>query len=371
MKTIILANELAKRMFLTWLKEAKGLSKASVDQMLRSISQYEKEFPGEDFGLFNSDRAIRLKEFLRCKTHKGKKISSNSVRTYLMHLKSFFEWLSTQPGYRSKISKDSLAYLSVTKKEARLAAQSIIREYPSLEHIKKLIAKIEPISPVAMRDRAMISFTFLTGMRDSAIVSLPLGCIDEKKLVVRQDPRMGVDTKFSKIIYSKIFKLDDDLVQNVLNWIKYLKEKGFTSNDPLFPKAKMEMVENGISFKEAEEIIPRFWTTASSLRKIFKIRAHQARLPYYAPHTFRHSAISYALKLAHNCEELKAISQNFGHEDVITTLSVYANFQPEQLLDVLERMENNRHTQNDESSSQELLRKLAGMLEVLLKQKNE
>lgn len=342
MKYSKLENAKIKRGFRTWLIEAKGVAEATADQIFRSIALYEDCRKDESYALFNRDRALEYKETLRKKRHNGKTISQNSIRTYLIHLKSFFEWLGTQPGYK-KITPDSLEYLKVSKKESRLAAQRTIRKYPLMEYISKLVLSIDVESEVDQRDQALISFCFLTGMRDSALTSLPLGNIDEKKLYVFQNPHNGVKTKFSKIIYSKIFRFDEELLSIVIDWINTLKSKGYSIHDPLFPRSKSVQISEGYSFKEATEVEPRFWTTSNSIRNIFKQRAEKANLQYFPPHTFRHAAIYYALKFACNGEEIKAISQNFGHEDISTTLSTYAQYSPDHLFEVLDKMEFNEN----------------------------
>jgi len=56
-------------------------------------------------------------------------------------------------------------------------------------------------------------------------------------------------------------------------------------------------------------------------------------------HIFRelmfHLAVDLALKHCSNGEEMKAVSQNFGHEHIATTLSAYANFQTNRLTEIL------------------------------------
>ena len=38
-------------------------------------------------------------------------------------------------------------------------------------------------------------------------------------------------------------------------------------------------------------------------------------------------------------EEMKAISQNFGHEHIATTLSSYANYHPQRIADIIKNMD--------------------------------
>ncbi len=366
MKNIILINAKIKREYKEWLEKAKGLSITTVDQMLRPIVLYESIFNNEDFGHFRKQKALEFISYLRMKQN-GNKLSSNSIRTYLMHLKSFFEWLITQPGYKSKIHSSDLEYLRVSKKESRLAAQKTIRKYPSKQDIIDLVNSVEIKNDVDRRDQAIIAFSFLTGMRDSAIISLRLNCIDIERLWVEQNPRFGVNTKGSKIIFSKIFKFDKDLFDVVIRWVNYLKKKGYTDVDPVFPRCKNEFIDDGYSFQESTEIEPCFWSSSNSIRKIFKERSEKAHLPYFPPHAFRHSAVEYALGLARNGMEVKAISQNFGHEDVSTTISVYANLPLDQLMNLLDDMELGKKsiTLNEES-----IKMLTEMHKIVVTKKN-
>lgn len=327
-----------KRKYIDWLLEAKGLAETTIDKMMRAVDIFEEFSDYKDFNSFNLGRAKEFKKWLRNRKYKGKILAFNSYRTYLIHLRAFFEWLITQPGYKSRITSDSLEYLRITKKESRVVAQNQIRKFPYLEYIKNLADSIEGKNDVQLRNRALISFTFLTGMRDGAIVSLPLKSIDIDNLIVFQNPVLGVKTKFSKTIYSKIFKFDEKLLKYFTDWHQHLLEIGFSSNDPVFPRSKSSQGENSLSFEESTEIEPVFWESTGSMREIFKKTAASADLPYYRPHAFRHSAIYYALKITRNGDEFKAVSQNFGHEDVRTTLSVYAQYEPEKLIEVLSNL---------------------------------
>ena len=344
-----------KRKYTDWLLEARGFAESTVDQMIRAVDLYEEFTSYKDFSSFNLQKAKDFKQWLRKRMYNGKSIAFNSYRAYLIHLRKFFEWLITQPGYRSKITADSLEYLRITKKESRIVAQQPLRKFPYKEYIVNLAKSIEGQSEVERRNKALISFTFLTGMRDSAIISLPLKAVDIDRLIVCQNPVYGVRTKFSKTIYSKIFKFDEILLTNFIDWHKYLLDKGFSSTDPVFPRSRSTQGENSLSFEESTETEPIFLESTGSMRDIFKKTAAAADLPYHQPHSFRHAAIYYALKLARNADELKAISQNFGHEDVRTTLSVYAQYEPEKLIEVLASL---NYSGNQELKGKALLEEL-------------
>jgi integrase/recombinase XerD len=332
-------NERVKRKFFTWLRDAEGLCDSTIDGIEKAILLYEDFTKQADFTSLKPDKAIAFKKWLVRRKFRGKQISVTTFHSYLRYLKRFFSWLSWQPGYKSKITPDVVSYLRISEKEERIATQYVPTKYPPLEYVVKLANSIEINSEIDLRDRALISFTLLSGMRDQAIVTLPLGCLDADNLTVSQDPRQGVQTKFSKYIPSTIFPFDDKLAGYVRKWVEHLKDKGYGTRDPLFPRSKIGHGEDNLSFERATEVEPLFWQKTGSIRKIFKTRSRKAGLPYYPPHTFRHLAVALALKSCRTGEEIKAISQNFGHENVTTTFCSYANYDPQRLTEILNSMD--------------------------------
>lgn len=336
---INIKNERVKRKFFTWLKEAEGLCDSTINGIDKAILLYEDFTKQADFTGFKPAKATAFKKWLAKRKFKGKQISVTTLHSYLRYLRKFFSWLSLQLGYRSKITPDVVRYLRITEKEERIATQYIPRQYPPLEYVVKLADSIEISSEIDLRDRALISFTLLSGMRDKAIVTLPLGCFDEEKLTISQDPRRGVQTKFSKYIPTTIFRFDEKLVGYVQGWMRHLTDKGYGSRDPVFPRSKTGHGEGNLSFEPATEVEPVFWKGTGSIRGLFKKRSQEAGLPYYPPHTLRHLAARLALRSCKTGEQIKAISQNFGHEHIATTLSSYGNYDPQTLGEILNNLD--------------------------------
>ena len=220
-----------------------------------------------------------------------------------------------------------------------MAKQSEPRNYPSLEYVRRLVASIVPRNEIDMRDRALISFLLLSGMRDQAIASLPLSCINEDERLIVQNPRLGVRTKFSKLIPTTLFAFDDEMLGFVIAWVKHLKAKGFGSQDPMFPRAKLDQGKDNLSFESSTEVEPVYWNGAGRIRDILKKRAQQAGLSYFPPHTFRHLAINLAFKACRTGEEIKAISQNFGHEHIAPTVTIYGNYTSSRLAEIIKEMD--------------------------------
>ncbi len=316
-------NEKIKRKYFKWLKEAKGLAELTICAVEKAIWLYEDFTEHEDFGRFNQNKAVGLKKWLQKRMHRGKAISTTTVYHYLRHLKGFFVWLSGQPGYKSKISVDSVSYLSLEKKKVREATASKQVRYPSLEYIRELADSIEIKTEIDQRDRALIAFLLLSGMRDKAVSTLPLGCFDSEKLEIHQDPKAGVDTKFGKSFVTVLLRFDNRLVEYVVKWAEYLvRTKLFAPTDPLFPRSKLEQIEDGFTFV-SREVEPVYWRGTGSIRMILMSHSAKAGLEYYHPHSFRHTAVSLVMKHCRNAEEIKAVSQNFGHEHVGTTMMTY------------------------------------------------
>jgi len=108
--------------------------------------------------------------------------------------------------------------------------------------------------------------------------------------------------------------------------------------DPLFPKTSVVQSEDGFSF-EVQGIKAEFWAGGNSIRDILKRRSEDAGLPYFNPHSFRHAACQLALRYSRTPEEFKALSQNFGHEAVTTTLRSYGTLDDQRVNDVLSRID--------------------------------
>jgi integrase/recombinase XerD len=332
-------NERTKRAFFRWLKNADGRCDSTVDCVESAILLWQEFSRDEDFAFYNADKGIAFKNWLSKRETHGKRLSLVTYRAYLRHLRKFFTWLVREPGYKNRIKPNAIDYLKITEREERMASQSVPRNYPSLEYVRQLVEAIVIHNEIDLRDRAMISFTLLTGMRDKAIASLPLACFDDETLVIVQNPRLGVETKFAKLIPTMLFRFDEKMFGFVIEWSQYLKAKGFGSQDPLFPRAKLDQGNGNLSFQSPTEVEAKFWHGAGRIREIFRQRSQQAGLPYYPPHTFRHLAINLAVKACKNGEEIKAISQNFGHEFVATTFGTYGNYAPSRLTEIIKEMD--------------------------------
>ncbi len=335
------ANEKIKRRYFSWLRGAKGYSEQTVVAIERALHQFELFTEYKDFKTFCERQATGFKTWLDAQRRNGRPLSNTTKYHTLRHLNAYFSWLATQPGFRSRISLDAVSFLSLDRRTVREVLSPRPHRFPSLEQVTGLVMSIKGISEIDRRDRALISFLLLTGMRYQAVCSLSLGCFDAKRLVVFQDPRRGVHTKGGKAITTWILRFNEDLVKCVVDWADYLSQKRqFGPSDPFFPRTAIRQVEDGYSF-QACGVEPVFWSGGNSIREILKTRTNDAGLPYFQPHSFRHAACQLALKLSKSPEELKALSQNFGHEQVTTTLRSYGTLDQERVADLISSLDFN------------------------------
>ncbi|MFH2055574.1 MAG: tyrosine-type recombinase/integrase, partial [bacterium] len=288
-----------------------------------------------DFVPFQPNVAVKFKTELRQREYRGKKIAASTVCRTLRCLKAFYLWLAMQPGLRRKIDSEDVEFFNPDRATAREAASPTDTKFPSLEYVTKLVSSISGQSPIDRRDRALVAFLFLSGMRVSAIMSLPVGDLDCETLEIRQYPEHGVATKFNKKIRSWLMPFDCSLVEQVRAWATYLRDsRSFTTSDPLFPRSKLGQEDDACCF-ESTDIEPERWRSATSIRKILQARAAAASLEYYPPHSFRHGAVYFVFKQRLTPEEFKAYSQNFGHENPATTMMNYGTVHPERQKEIV------------------------------------
>jgi hypothetical protein len=158
-----------------------------------------------------------------------------------------------------------------------------------------------------------------------------LGKDDEQVIVHRLCPFCGCQLR--RMASSRRLGMwsNEHLLDYFLQWHRHLESKGFGSGDPLFPRSKTEQEAGGLAFQAPTWVEARFWQGTGAMREIFTVRSANAELPYFAPHSYRHLAADLAIKTCRTGDQIKAVSQNLGHEHVATTLSAYGMLDPGRL----------------------------------------
>jgi integrase len=335
MAKFLAKNERIKRKYLTWLEDARRKDVKTTTQVAAAISQFEKSTCHRDFASFHFEQARKFKRDLEAATSKltGKPLSETTVRSRLNMVKGFFEWLSDQPGYKSKVDFTDAAYFSPSGRQDRIAAAVRETPVPTIDQIRHVISTAPSSTALEKRDRALIAFAILTGMRDAALASLPLGKVNLSRREVFQDARV-VRTKNSKTTTTFFFPVGEDFVEIIQDWVAFLRtDLLFAETDPLFPKTDVAPNEDGV-FK-AIGLKREYWADASAVRRIFRERFEMSGLSYFRPHSFRKTLARLAYDLNLGLREAKAWSQNLSHEKPMTTWTSYGKIDDSQTGEIM------------------------------------
>ena len=295
----------------------------SVEAAAMALARFEEYHKHRTFESFHFKQAIDFKEHLAKQSNPctGRRLSKSTISASLAQLKRFFQWLALQPGYKSKLNYSDAEYFNLSEKDSRIARAHQSRPVPTLEQIWHTLGTMPSRTAIEKRNRALVAFALVTGARDGAIASIKLKHVDLVEGSVFQDAR-EVKTKFSKTFSTYFFPVGDQVLAYLVDWVAYLRgECLFGNDDPLFPKMKIDLDENGQW--EVKGLSPEHWSNDSAIRRIFREAFELAGLPCFHPHSFRKTRVQLAQSTRRTPEELKAWSQSLRHENVLTTFTSY------------------------------------------------
>jgi integrase/recombinase XerD len=358
MRTYNPKNERAKKDYFRFLKEADRKSESTIDCVRKAISRYEAYTGLKDFATFNREQAVAFKKHLaKTKAERsGEPFAKATLHATVNSLKTFFKWLSCQPGYKSRIRVTDIEYLNLSNKEVRAARQPALKRFPTPEQIRKVVFSMPTATVIQRRDRALVAFTIVTGMRDNAIASLRLKHVDLDHDLVVQDP-LEVRTKFSKKIVTYFFPVGAELKQVVIEWVRELRGNLIYGNDdPVFPRKRVTQDEN-LCFT-VDGLEPGFWANAEPIRKIFRQAFAGAGLAYFNPHSFRDTLVQLGKKLCRTPEEFEAWSKNLGHEEMLTTFRSYGSIDPHRQGELIKSLGVERNEEDKLDQLMEMMKRL-------------
>lgn len=331
-------NERIKHKYLAFLEEAKRLSEKSADIAAAAIADFEKSTGYKDFKAFHIEQARKYKrvlsEAINPKTKKP--LAKATIHSRLSAVKAFFQWLAGQPGYKQQIRYSDCEYFNLSANDSHIARAKRPAKFPTLDQVILTIFSMPFETDIEKRNRAMVAFTLLTGARVDALASFKISNVSLKKRLVFQDAR-NVKTKFRKSGQTSFFPVGEEIEAIFAGWFNYLvNELHFTGSDPLFPRTLIG--QNQANCFAVLGLSREHWQSTGSIRDIFKAAFAEASLPYFNPHSIRHTLAQFGEQVCRTPEEFKAWSQNMSHENVLTTFTSYGEVSHERQAELIGKL---------------------------------
>lgn len=312
----------------TGIKRKSSTIKAAIRSVDMFLETYKKSL-----NKFKADDAIFFQKTILLFDEDGICTSKGNIKWICKHLMGFFYWLIDQPGMTKCINPRDIEYFTLSSQILAEIQSSPKVDYPDFSYVLELVRSIKIKNDVDLRDRAFISFTFLTGSRISATRTTRLGLLNLKKAYVEQSPKKGTKTKFSKQLILKIHEIHPELTDALQSWVKRLYELGFSDNDPFFPKLKMYK-GNYLTFQKSIGFEKKFYRSKTPAGEIFKKRCLEAGLPYHTSNDLRHCLWKLIQEsCSERLDELIALSILFGHDFLKTSVQSYGRMSHDEALD--------------------------------------
>jgi len=272
----------------------------------------------------------------------GKPLALASQAKACAYARMFFRWAKLEYPARYKAVRDTWIETIKPRKAAREGAKIERVEAWTLEDILKVAAipsgKLEnaraaeavgahkqlrakgKINLALLRTRAAMCFMYLSGMRVTAFVSLPVSCVDLERGMVEQNPAKGVLTKFRKAAVTSFLPIPE-LMEAVREWDVIVRE-----NAPADRRWYCGVNMWGTALKDDGLLQPRQMRgKRNQLVENMKTICELAGVEYKSPHKLRHGHAIYGVKHARTIAELKAVSQNLMHSSIQITDGIYGN----------------------------------------------
>ena len=240
------ANAFAIYRYQVYLLEGKGRNEKTVDAILRHIWKFSELCGHVDFRCVDIDQIVRYKTRLQAIEHDGEGLSASTIVHALADVRGFFKWLRKQAAYE-EIAEDLLDYFSASRQLVQIANAPVEKTYPTHEDVVTVVEAMPTQTFIDRRNRALISFAYLTGVRVGALITLRLKHVDPDRRMVKQYAVDQVATKNSKTMRTAWFPVGKEFEQIVIDWLAEMRSLGADPETPLFPRgADSELKPAGI-----------------------------------------------------------------------------------------------------------------------------
>lgn len=222
-----------------------------------------------------------IDEFLKYLAEK-EKLSQTSIARCVSSVRGFYKFLISE----EIIPVSPLENLRTPKTIKRLP------DVLEIEEVKKIIESADSLTPIGIRDRAMLELIYAAGLRISEMLSLKISDI------MLQDEYLRCIGKGNKERSVPIGKSAREAVNIYLSKSRSMLKKS-KDTEVLF----LNLRGNKLSRMGGWKIIQKYVRKAGIIKHV-------------TPHTFRHS---FATHLLEGGCDLRAIQEMLGHASIVTT----------------------------------------------------
>jgi integrase/recombinase XerD len=230
---------------------------------------------------------------------RNRKMANSTVSRHLVSIKSFYRFLSDNE------------YLELNPAEKIESARpwKKIPSFLTLAEVDELLKQPNRQDPMGIRDSAMLSLLYATGLRVSELISVKLSDINLE---------FGYVRSFGKGSKERLVPIGKDAQKNIEDYLVRGRSAimGEAESDFLFVNRFGEKMSR-----------QWFWT-------MIKKYAQKANISKkISPHTLRHS---FATHLLERGADLRAVQEMLGHSDISTT-QIYTHVMGEKLKEIYKK----------------------------------
>lgn len=283
---------------------------------------------------------MQYKTSLQASDNSGKTLSASTIVHAFSSVCGFFRWLRKQVGY-DKIPEDLVDYFSAPRHLIQIANAPAEKAYPTHEEVVTVVGSMPTDSFLQRRNRALVAFVYLTGVRVAALITLRLKHVDCERRLVHQQAAEQVATKNSKTMRTAWFPVGKEFEQIVIDWIAEMTSLDTNPETPLFPRGERRL------FGSQDQPGWEFLASDDAVVDIMAAAAAAVGVRRFTPHRLRDTIASMIDKWAVTLAEQKALSQNMGHANMRTTFERYGPVSEKQQHDLIANMRQRGKTEID------------------------
>ena len=271
--------------FLYYLENVKKYSKMTVKAYGEDIDKFFVFINKEDIGMDEVDQIV-IRNFLT--EELNNKVSKRSCKRRLCALNHFYKYLVKQ----KIVDNNPFLFINSPKFE---------KKYPRVlyrEQVKEILDENRKrTDEMALRDQAILSVLYYTGLRASELVNLTLQSVSLPQRLIRV-----VGGKGNK---DRIVPITEECRKDVDTYIKTTRKELIAKSNELVPTNRLFINKYG-----------RKLTTRGLEYILDQVEEKTGTFVGLHPHILRHS---FATHLLENGADLRVIQELLGHESLNTT----------------------------------------------------